>query len=176
MRQIDTQLRSVEQSFAQREAELPAQISPEELAKLRPEQAGLAQARLDAERLQRQSEQSAQAAAAAGLEAAEAQRAQALQGAAADIADAQAQRARSQSELAQAEGRLARATLRAPFGGLVIAVNRRAGETVTEDGSVITIIRNDQPVLSGTVDEIAVLRLQEGQIAPVQVDALYQPR
>jgi HlyD family secretion protein len=173
VQQIEAQLRAAEQAFQQREAELLAQISPAELAQLRPDHAGLAQARIDAQRLQQQSEQSAQAAAAAGLEAAIAQQAQVLQGAAeSDLAGARAQLAQSQSQLAQAEARFASATLRAPFDGLVIAVNRQTGETVAEDGSVITLVRSDQLVMTGTVDEIGILRLEAGQLATVQVDAL----
>ncbi|MCG8348924.1 MAG: efflux RND transporter periplasmic adaptor subunit [Chloroflexales bacterium] len=173
VQRIEAQTRAAEQTFQQREAELLAQVSPEELAKLRPEHAGVAQARIDAQHLQGQSEQNAQAAAAAGLEAAIAQRAQVLQGAAvADLARAHAQLAQSQSQLTRAEARLANATLRAPFDGLVITVKRRAGETVAENGSVITLVRNDQLVLTGTVDEIDILRLKKGQTATIQVDAL----
>jgi HlyD family secretion protein len=173
VQQIDIQLRTAEQAFRQREAELLAQISPSELAQVQPDQAQLAQAIIEEQRLQRQAERSAATSAAASLATAQAQKARLFEGAAAaDVADAQARLARSQSELAQAEARLARATLRAPFDGLVVAVNRRAGETVAEDGSVIALVRNDQLTLSGTVDELAVLNLVEGQLAPVQVDAL----
>ena len=90
----------------------------------------------------------------------------------AQIAAAQAQvdQARAARDLAQLA--LERATLRAPFDGVVAAVNVRAGEVAPATLPAITLVDTSAFRLTVSVDEMDVGRLAEGQSARVTLEAL----
>ena len=67
---------------------------------------------------------------------------------------------------------LERATLRAPFNGIVVAVNIEAGQQVNANTQAIEIADPSIVEVSGSVDEIDVLFLQVGSQAFVSLEAL----
>ena len=67
---------------------------------------------------------------------------------------------------------LERATLRAPFAGIVAAVNIEAGQQVNANTQAIEIADPSIVEVSGSVDEIDVLFLQVGSQAFVTLEAL----
>ena len=67
---------------------------------------------------------------------------------------------------------LANATLRAPFDGVVVAVNVEAGQQVNANTEAIEIADPSVVEVSGSVDEIDVLFLQTGAEAIVSLEAL----
>ena len=67
---------------------------------------------------------------------------------------------------------LERATLRAPFAGIVAAVNIEAGQQVNANTQAIEIADPSIVEVSGSVDEIDVLFLQIGSQAFVSLEAL----
>ena len=67
---------------------------------------------------------------------------------------------------------LERATLRAPFNGIVVAVNIEAGRQVNANTEAIEIADPSIVEVSGSVDEIDVLFLQVGSQAFVSLEAL----
>ena len=67
---------------------------------------------------------------------------------------------------------LERATLRAPFNGIVVAVNIEAGQQVNANTQAIEIADPSIVEVSGSVDEIDVLFLQVGAQAFVSLEAL----
>ena len=67
---------------------------------------------------------------------------------------------------------LANATLRAPFDGVVVAVNVEAGQQVNANSEAIEIADPAVVEVSGSVDEIDVLFLQTGAEAYVTLEAL----
>ena len=67
---------------------------------------------------------------------------------------------------------LERATLRAPFAGIVAAVNIEAGQQVNANTQAIEIADPSIVEVSGSVDEIDVLFLQVGSQAFVSLEAL----
>lgn len=79
-----------------------------------------------------------------------------------------------QAELAleQARVRASRATLFAPFSGVIATVNIRAGETAGPGVPALVLLDASQFRLDITVSEIDVARLSEGQAVRVLVDAL----
>jgi len=101
----------------------------------------------------------------------------------AQIADAEAQVAQAQAGLEQAQLALERATLRAPFEGVVAQVNLTAGEMARMGTSDPAGLATGVPAgivlldvsrfhVAARVDEIEVGRLAEGQVAQVTLDAL----
>ena len=67
---------------------------------------------------------------------------------------------------------LERATLRAPFDGIAVAVNIEAGQQVNANTQAIEIANPSIVEVSGSVDEIDVLFLQVGADAFVSLEAL----
>ena len=67
---------------------------------------------------------------------------------------------------------LANATLRAPFDGVVVAVNVEVGQQVNANTEAIEIADPSVVEVSGSVDEIDVLYLQTGAEAIVSLEAL----
>ena len=78
----------------------------------------------------------------------------------------------AQAALDAAVANLESAVLRAPFGGIVVAVNIEAGEQVNANTRAVEIADPSIVEVSGSVDEIDVLFLQEGARAAVNLEAL----
>ncbi len=78
--------------------------------------------------------------------------------------------ARAALETAVAD--LENATLRAPFGGIVVAVNVEVGQQVNANTEAVGIADPSVVEVSGSVDEIDVLFLQTGAEAIVSLEAL----
>ena len=112
-------------------------------------------------------------AAAAQRDAAQAQFDLLLAGATGEqITDAQAQVSQARVALELAELSLRHATLRAPFDGVVAAVNVTAGEMAPAALPAITLLDTSRFRMSVSVDEMDVGQLVEGQSAQVTLDAL----
>ncbi|MDY6876322.1 MAG: efflux RND transporter periplasmic adaptor subunit [Chloroflexota bacterium] len=112
-------------------------------------------------------------AAAAQRDAAQAQLDLALAGASEEqIAAVEAQVAQARAALDIAELALERATLYAPFDGVVAAVNVTAGQMTGGGIPAITLIDNSCFHVDVEVDEIDVAQLSEGQPVEVMLDAL----
>ncbi len=90
----------------------------------------------------------------------------------AQIAAAQAQVDQARAALDLAQLTLERATLRAPFDGIVAAVNLRAGEIAPAGLPAITLLDTSAFRLTVSVDEMDVGRLTEGQTVEVTLEAL----
>lgn len=88
------------------------------------------------------------------------------------ITDAKAQVERAQAALEQAELSLKRATLYAPFGGVIARVNVSAGEMAPVGLPAITLLDSSRLQVAIGVDELDVGRLAVGQSAQVTLDAL----
>jgi HlyD family secretion protein len=88
------------------------------------------------------------------------------------IADAEAQVERAQAALEQAELSLDRATLCAPFDGVVAKVNVSAGEMAPVGQPAVTLLDPSGLQVIISVDELDVGRLAVGQSAQVTLDAL----
>ena len=89
-----------------------------------------------------------------------------------DIELRQADVVSAQAALETAAADLANATLRAPFDGVVVAVNIEAGQQVNANTEAIEIADPTVVEVSGSVDEIDVLFLQTGAEAYVTLEAL----
>jgi HlyD family secretion protein len=88
------------------------------------------------------------------------------------IVDAEAQVAQAQAALAEAQLALERATLRAPFDGVVADVNVTAGEIASSGLPPITVLDTSTFRVIASLDEIDVGLLAEGLAAEVTLDAL----
>jgi len=111
-------------------------------------------------------------AAAARRDAAQAQLDLLLAGATDEqIADAEAQVAQARAALELAEISLKRATLRAPFDGVVSEVNVTVGEVASAGRPPITLLDTSRFRITVSVDEMDVGRLSEGKTAQVTLDA-----
>ncbi len=88
------------------------------------------------------------------------------------MADAEAQVAQARAALELAELSLERATLRAPFDGVVAEVNVAAGEVASTVVPPIVLIDTSKSRLTVSADEMDVARLSEGKTARVTIDAL----
>lgn len=88
-----------------------------------------------------------------------------------DIADAEAQVAQAQAALELAELSLERATLEAPFDGVVSEVNIKAGEMAPTGRPAIVLLDPKSFHITISVDEMDVAQLSEGQSAEVVPDA-----
>ena len=82
---------------------------------------------------------------------------------------AEAQLAQAKLSLAQAENNLAKASLVAPFAGVVTAVHVRAGEQAV--GPAITLVDTASTVLALKVNEIDLRHTNVGQTADVRLEA-----
>ena len=89
-----------------------------------------------------------------------------------DIELKQAEVVAAQATLETATADLESATLRAPFDGIVVVVNIESGEQVNANTEAIGIADPSVVEVSGSVDEIDVLFLQEGARAAVNLEAL----
>jgi HlyD family secretion protein len=111
-------------------------------------------------------------AAAAQRDAAQAQLDLLLAGATEEqIAAVEAQVAQARAALELAELSLENATLRAPFDGVVAAVNVTAGEMASAGLPAVALVDTSRFRITVSVDEIDVGRLSEGQTAEVTLDA-----
>ncbi|MBN1978898.1 MAG: efflux RND transporter periplasmic adaptor subunit [Anaerolineae bacterium] len=111
-------------------------------------------------------------AAAAQRDAAKAQLDLLLSGATeGQVAATEAQAEQARASLEQAELALEMATLRAPFDGIVAAVNIKTGEMAPTGQPAITVIDISQFHITVSVDELDVGRLSEGQAAQITIDA-----
>lgn len=79
-----------------------------------------------------------------------------------------------QAELAltQAQDRVADATLRAPFDGVLTSVSVVVGEYAVANQPVAVLARPDSTYVNAMIDEIDVVDLREGQKATATFDAL----
>ena len=89
-----------------------------------------------------------------------------------DIELRQAELVAARATLETAVADLERATLRAPFDGIVVAVNIEADQQVNANTQAIEIADPSIVEVSGSVDEIDVLFLQIGAEAYVTLEAL----
>jgi HlyD family secretion protein len=88
------------------------------------------------------------------------------------IGAASARVEQAQVALELAELALEKSSLRAPFDGIVAAVNTTAGEMAPTGLPAIVLIDNSRFRVSVSVDEIDVSKLREGQSAEMTLDAL----
>ena len=88
------------------------------------------------------------------------------------IVDAEAQVAQAQAALDEVQLALERATLRAPFDGVVAGVNVTAGEIASTGLPPITVLDTSRFRVIASLDEIDVGLLAEGLAAEVALDAL----
>jgi len=86
------------------------------------------------------------------------------------IAEAQVEQARVALEQAQLQ--LAKATLKAPFAGVVAEVNMEEGEQLQAGLSTIVLIDDSAFHITVTVDEMDITSIREGQDATILLDAL----
>ncbi len=159
----------------------PALGAPEEQARYSLEAANkalaLAQARYDevlagASANQIRAAEASVLAAAAQRDAAKAQLDLLLSGATeAQITATEAQVEQARASLEQAELALELATLRAPFDGVVAAVNVKADEIAPTGQPAITVLDTSQFHITVSVDELDVGRLSEEQAVEVTVEA-----
>jgi HlyD family secretion protein len=89
----------------------------------------------------------------------------------AQVADAEAQVRQARAALALAELSLERATLRAPFDGVISVLNVEVGELASPGLPAFVLLDISQFHLPVRVDELDVGRLSKGQAAEVTVDA-----
>jgi HlyD family secretion protein len=88
-----------------------------------------------------------------------------------DLADVEAQVEQARIALELAELSLRRATLYAPFDGVVSAVNVTAGEMTPTAWPPIVLLDTSSFHITVSVDEMDVARLSEGQAVQVALDA-----
>jgi len=88
------------------------------------------------------------------------------------VADLEGQVAQARAALDLARLSLDNATLRAPFDGIVAAVNVKPNETAPVGLPAITLLDASSFHLTLSVDEMDVGRLAEGLVAEVMLDAL----
>ena len=89
-----------------------------------------------------------------------------------DVALSRAEAASALASLEAARDALAATTLRAPWGGVVSAVNVEAGDSVNPNTAVLELLDPSVVEINGVVDEIDVLYVREGAAASVTMDAL----
>jgi len=136
-------------------------------------QAGLDAALAGADADMVRAARAAVSAAAAQQDAAQAQLDTLLAGATdGQIAGAEAQVAQAQAALDMAELLLEHATLRAPFDGIIAAVNVKVDEMASAGLPAITMLDASRFHITAGVDEIDVGQLVEGQAVQVTLDAL----
>lgn len=91
------------------------------------------------------------------------------------IARAEAAVAQAEIALRLAQHQLDQATLRAPFDGVVGAVNARVGQSLGTDPAV-TLVDDSAFLLDVSVDEADIARVADGQTLALQLDALPDAR
>jgi len=89
-----------------------------------------------------------------------------------DIATRENQLSNTQVALDRAKDQLSKATMLAPFDGVVAAVNVEEGTSVGAAAVVVQIVDPGKAELHAGVDEVDVLRLRPGQTATLTMDAL----
>jgi len=75
-------------------------------------------------------------------------------------------------DLKLAQTNLANTKIQAPFAGVVTAVNFQAGEQVSANNPVVSLLDNSVFYVEIAVDELDVHQIRQGQLALVEVDAL----
>jgi len=88
------------------------------------------------------------------------------------IDNAAAQVAQAQAALDQARLSLARATLYAPFDGVVAAINAVAGEQAPVGRPALVLLDTSGFHVETSADELDIARLEPGQSAEITLDAL----
>jgi HlyD family secretion protein len=88
------------------------------------------------------------------------------------LTDVEAQVAQAEASLELAELALEKATLRAPFDGVVAAVSVSVGEMASAGLPAITLLDTSEFHMTVGVDELDVGRLGLGQVAQVSLDAI----
>ncbi len=89
-----------------------------------------------------------------------------------DLLSAQAQVDQASISLENAQRSLENATLTAPFGGTVTAVNIIAGETVSQNAVAISLSDLDNLDVEVSMAEVDIVRVREGQAVEVVLDAI----
>lgn len=89
-----------------------------------------------------------------------------------DVALRRAEAASALASLEASRETLTVATLRAPWDGVVSAVNVEAGDSVNPNIAVLELLDPSVVEINGVVDEIDVLYVREGASASVTMDAL----
>ncbi|RLC72457.1 MAG: hypothetical protein DRI26_02925 [Chloroflexi bacterium] len=82
----------------------------------------------------------------------------------------------AQLSLQEAQEKLEKATLLAPFDGVVAVVKVEAGDMVSAGTPAIQLVDTSQVEVEATVDEIDVAQLKPGQPAIITLDALPEAR
>lgn len=165
-------LRAAEARVQAAQADLDALLAGAEADDLAAARAQLARAEAELARLTGAQRAGAIAAQQANLEAARARLAQlTADPAASELARAEARVAQAQAQLDQAQIALDDTVLRAPFDGVVAAVNVAPGESVSAAAPVV-LIDVSRFLVKVTVDEVDIARVQPGQPVEVLVDAL----
>lgn len=168
-------LAAAEARVASAKADLDAILAGPDSDAIAAARAQLARAEAELARLTGAARQNAIAAQQAQLAAAQARLAQlTADPRASDLARAEARLAQAQAQLEAARIRLEEATLRAPFAGVVAAVNVSAGEAVSGQTPIV-LIDVSRYLVKVTVDEVDVARVAPGQPVEVTVDALQGP-
>lgn len=78
----------------------------------------------------------------------------------------------AQEGLAQAQDKLNKAVLKAPFDGIVASVSTKAGEKVGADSTVLLLLDTSVVQVDVTIDEVDVAQVRPGQPVSVTFDAL----
>lgn len=147
--------------------------SPEDVASAR---AQVDQARAQLQKLQQGGTQSDIQAAQAQVNQAQAQLDKLSAGSApSDISIAEAGVSQAAAQLKAAQLNLDKATLRAPFNGIITAVNVSAGDSAAATGAAgapFTLVDASKLYLDVSVGETDVAQVQNGQSAQVIIDAL----
>lgn len=113
------------------------------------------------------------AAALAQQDAAQAQLDKLLAGASdQEIAEAEAQVEQARAALKLAQHSLERATIRAPFEGIVTEVNVTPGELPPTQEQPLVLLDNSSFHMTVAVDELDISRVREGQSVAITVEAL----
>ncbi|MDO8531945.1 MAG: HlyD family efflux transporter periplasmic adaptor subunit [Dehalococcoidia bacterium] len=89
-----------------------------------------------------------------------------------DVATKENQRSNAQVALDRAKDQITKATMVAPFDGVIAAVSVEEGTSVGASTVVLQIVDPSKAELHTNVDEVDVLRLRPGQIATLTMDAL----
>jgi RND family efflux transporter MFP subunit len=168
-----TGLADAEAQVARAQADLDALLAGADSDELAAARARVARAQADLARVTGGQQAGAIAAQQGNLAAAQARLAE-LQAdpRASDLARAEARLAQAKAQREQVQVRIADATLRAPFAGVVAAVNVAPGEIVGAQDRPITLIDDSRYLIKVTVDEVDIGRVRVGQPVEVLIDAL----
>jgi RND family efflux transporter MFP subunit len=93
-----------------------------------------------------------------------------------DIELREIQVSNAQIALADARAKLEKATLIAPFDGLVASVNNKVGDRVVGGATIIQIIGPGEFEVEAILDELDVYQIRPGQAVQVSLDALPRAR